>query len=833
MKKITHLKSLSFLIAFLSVVSFGFGQTILSAGDIAITGFNSDDPDEFSFVLLTDITNTTTINFTDNGWFSSGSFRNNEGTVTWTADSDIACGTEIVVTGGASFSASTGTALETNAGFSLSINGDQILAYQGTDALPTFIYAVHFDGTGWSTDATNPNTSAIPAGLTNGTNAVAINETDNGTYDCNTTSDFSAVLTAVSNNTNWTPSGTALTLGDCYYSCDTCSGGTVTWNGTWSGTPSSTTQVIIANDYDTSIGGVELQVSFSACSLKIENGATLNIANNDYVEVENALTIESGCFITVQPYGAFVQNNDTSTNSIYGSISVVKKTSDLNVWYEYTYWSSPVSGETIGGGLSDSEVSRRYLFNSQNFLDATAETGNNNDVLAGQDDVDDNGDDWQWLNGAAVMQPGVGYTATHSEAFFTGPPMSSPPYQFDYTFEGPFNNGVINVPVYRNDSETADNNWNLIGNPYPSAIDADLFLAANSNIATDVVTSKSINGAIFLWSQNTLPSSTANGNEPINFSNDDYAIINAVGENPGGDGVTPSRFIPSGQGFFVSMSNSAPATLVSGDVHTADVTFNNSMRMVDGTSNSQFFKNSNTKEKSTASLFNKLGFSLTSDNGVFNQILIGYVNNASDGDDGIAYDTPKYPTQGAALYSTIDNSNKKLAIQGKATNSLNEDEIINLGFTTYIDVATLYTLSIAQLQGDFLTNSPVYLKDNLFNKVHDLTICDYTFTSDVGEFNSRFEIAFSAAALSTENAVLDSKSLRIVDLDNNHVQFNVSENLSIKTINIYDLLGRQLYNLEGNSSSETYMLSNLNDAIYVAKVELSNGSIITKKAIKK
>ena len=110
---------------------------------------------------------------------------------------------------------------------------------------------------------------------------------------------------------------------------------------------------------------------------------------------------------------------------------------------------------------------------------------------------------------------------------------------------------------------------------------------------------------------------------------------------------------------------------------------------------------------------------------------------------------------------------------------------------------------------------------------------DYTFTSQVGEFNSRFEIVFSANALSTEDVILDSKVLKIIGLDNDRVQFNVSNNLSIKTVTIFDLLGRQLYRFKATNPSETYKLSNLSSAVFIAKVELSNGAIITKKAIKK
>ena len=601
-----------------------------------------------------------------------------------------------------------------------------------------------------------------------------------------------------------------------------CVGTTVTWNGTvWTPIPPViTSNVIINGDYNTFTDG-----SFSACSLTVNSGFTLDIADNTYVEVENDATVQTGATIMVQPYGAFVQNNDSGTVTNNGLIRVVKTTAPLNAWYEYTYWSSPVSNITVDNGLFGSDPSRRFVYNGLNYLDAMQETANNNTLVAGQDDIDDNGDDWLWVNGSSPMQPGIGYAATHNETFFTGPPMSSPPYQFDYIFEGDFNNGVCDIPVYRNDFELYDNNWNLIGNPYPSAIDADLFLAANNNIE----------GAISLWSQNTAPSSTANGNEQLNFSDADYAVINGSGESAGGDGLMPNRFIPSGQAFFVSMSNSAPtATLVSGDIYTANVTFNNSMRVFGATDNSQFFKSSSSKNKTTSNS-NKIWIDLTSDNGVFNQILVAYVDGATNNDDGAYFDARKIvaPTAYAALYSTIENSDKKFVIQGKATNSLNADEVINLGFSTNIDVATLYTLSIAQFEGDFLNNNPVFLKDNLLNTVHELSASDYTFTSETGVFNERFEVMFSAASLSTNVLALNSKSLKIIELENDDVQFTTSDNLNIKTVNIFDLLGRQLHSFKGNNASEIYSLSNLSSSVFIAKVELSNGAVITKKAVKK
>jgi hypothetical protein len=810
--KIAYIKSITFLITFFGVLTFGYGQTTLTAGDIAITGFNADNPDQFAFVLLTDILNTTEIKFTDNGQQTIDYNINDEGIVTWTATTDLNCGTEIIIedTGSNTYSASFGTATETGAGFALSTEGDQILAYQGPDITPAFIYAVTFDSTGWL-DADNTQTTTLPSGLTDGTTAINLSEADNAIYNCTFNNNESLILAGISNIVYWTTTdGTgnqSLTLGGCTYTCAVaCSGATVTWNGVWSATPDLTTPVIIAANYNTANGGNE--ISFSACSLTVNAGFTLRVDNGDFIEIQTNIVADGD--ITVETQGAVVQIDDSGTVTGAGDITVIKTTAPLNAWYEYTYWSSPVTGETIGTALSDADSNRRFWFNASNFQDTTMETGNNNVQVPGQDDIDDNGNDWQLAAGADIMISGVGYAATHSQAAFVFVGVG-----YDYTFNGSFNNGVFDVPAVRNDVETADTNWNFIGNPYPSAIDIDAFF--NINVFT-LNASGLLDGTVYLWSQNTPPDANTNGNEGQNFAQSDYATINGTGENAGGDGLTPNRFIPSGQGFFVSFSDAQAA-------NTGNVIFNNSMRVTGN--NDQFFRASN------SNLDNKLWLNLTSDNGVFNQALVGYVNGATNNYDGTYYDAPRNLSTGAAaiLYTIIEDNNKKFAIQGKSVNSLTEDEVIPVGFKTTIEVATLYKFSIAQFEGEFLNNNTIYLKDNLLNSLNDLKASDYNFTSEVGEFNNRFEIVFNENALSLGEHTINNDSLSIIKLNNGDVQFILSSHLELKSIEVIDLLGRTLYSLQANGNSTTYNLSNLSQAPCIAKVKLSNGVVITKKIV--
>ncbi|WP_345273248.1 hypothetical protein [Flaviramulus aquimarinus] len=567
---------------------------------------------------------------------------------------------------------------------------------------------------------------------------------------------------------------------------------TTTWTaGAWdNGTPTIGINAIIDDNYTTDA----TNGSFSACSLTV-NG-TLRVDDGYFVEVENDVTVNGN--LIVESKGSFVQNNAGGTFTILsgGSSSVNKVTAVKQNWYYYTYWSSPVSGETIADAFPNTDTDRRFWFNAANFLDTDA------------DDIDDNGDDWTVAAGTDIMQSGVGYAATSGQ-------LGIYPSTDIATFIGPFNTGNITTDISYDAINTLGS-WNFIGNPYPSAIDFEAFQLANASV---------IGGVAYFWSQASPPDNANPGNEGQNFNQNDYALYSVgLGAGVAGGGPdTPTQYIPSGQGFFVEGN----------DNNT--VTFTNAMRKADATSNSQFFKNPNSKKNNSNSVDNKLWVNLTSNNGAFNQILIGYVNGATNADDGSYYDARKIVSQSAhtVLYSTIENSNKKYVIQGKDINSINENEIIKIGFKTNINVSTTYTLSIPQLEGDFLNNNTIYLKDKLLNTLHSLSTSDYAFTSETGEFSNRFEIVFNQASLSTDEIALNSKSLKISELEDNNVQFTTADNLSIKTVDIYDLLGRQLYRFKGNNNVETYKLSNLNNSIFIAKVELSNGTIITKKSVKR
>ncbi len=175
-----------------------------SAGEIAFVSFQSDDPDSFSWVSLVPIPGGTTILFTDNGW-NGTAFRTNEGVLTWTAPAGgVPAGTVVTITGGATASIGTVTSSGT---YALSTAGDQLFAFKGTLASPTFIAGINFGGTGWDDTAASTNSSALPAALTNGSNAVAVGNQDNGRFNCSDGSVMGNIATigsTINTATNWT-----------------------------------------------------------------------------------------------------------------------------------------------------------------------------------------------------------------------------------------------------------------------------------------------------------------------------------------------------------------------------------------------------------------------------------------------------------------------------------------------------------------------------------------------------------------------------------------------------------------------------------------------------
>ena len=708
------------------ITTISYSQTTLSAGDIAILQYNSDgSPEVIKFIALRSMESGTTINFTDNGWRSDNTFRANEGIDVWTAASNISCGDIITFT-------------LTN--IALNANGDQILAYQGLSTSPTFIFAINNQGAAvWQADATNPSTSALPTGLTNGTNAIALTEIDNAMYDSSTlVGTKSAILSAICTNANWGGSNTVTQTFTNTFTSET------TWTTSWSNpSPQNYFTAIIDGDYDTTTDG-----NFSACEIQINATRTLTVNSGGTVTVENGIA-NSGTII-VEDNGSFVQETADGPNT-GTTYTVERQSTSQEEEGNYTYWSSPLASSTLAE-VATAERYYSFTASSQTWVAATSGTS---------------------------MTPGLGYINTGDSGL-------TYPNTYTASFTGSaFNNGDISVTLGFTADADPDTDWNLLGNPYPSAIDADAFIADNT----------AIGGTLYFWTHNTLDSAGDN-------TQDDYVLWNGSGGIGSCTGCTaPDGNIASGQGFFAQALSAGSAT------------FTNSMR-VSG-SNSLFYKGSKKAIEK-----DRVWLNLTTENS-FSQTLIAFLENATDGVDRI-YDGLRLDGGNAInFYSILDNEN--YGIQGKS--SLKKKEAIPLGFST--TKTGEFKIDIDHIEG-VLKNSKITLIDNLLNTKQRLDKAPYAFNvTSVGVFNSRFELLIK----SKKKDISKNKKPKVRLAQN---ILSIRSDINIRKVTVYNLLGVLLYEKNLNSKEHQINLNKVyNSQILILKILQNNGEVVTTKTINK
>jgi len=220
----------------------GLAQTTLAVGDLAFTGLNANGNtttgDTIAFVLLANVTASTTISFSDRG-YNGGSYQpagTSEGCVTWTVGTALAAGTEVVIGGLSSYTFNpttrtkvvNGTVAVTDgtlsAGLNLSNIGDQVIAFQGgsgviSNAGVTNLAGMHYfnctagstTSGAWDTGCSSVSSSGMPPGLTGGTNAIWLTGVYvNARYDCSNGSNFTTaaqVRAAVIDPTKWLKTG--------------------------------------------------------------------------------------------------------------------------------------------------------------------------------------------------------------------------------------------------------------------------------------------------------------------------------------------------------------------------------------------------------------------------------------------------------------------------------------------------------------------------------------------------------------------------------------------------------------------------------------------------
>lgn len=526
-----------------------------------------------------------------------------------------------------------------------------------------------------------------------------------------------------------------------------------------------------------------------ACSCLVTSGVVI-IPTGKTLKLGGVLTVSGGS-ITFKNNASLLQTNYSGANS--GPIKYERETT-VNRNTDFTYWSSPVVGQTLYNTSPLTLASQYFSFN------ATTNSWNRETATT------------------KVMTPGIGYIIRGSETHNT----SNSKATDIAVFQGQPNNGNITVPIAFTDPVYGTSN--LIGNPYPSAIYADKFLVANSTV---------IDGTLYFWTHNTaiqlstaivLPAQAGTG--ALTYTSDDYASYNGVG---GVSALIAISGVPLLNNSNIPNGNIAAGTsFFTTGIVAGNATFTNDMRidyLGKTLNNSQFFKISTAKAKTAVTLEkDRIWLNLSNNEGAFKQMLVGYVTDATnDYDsrfDGESLDGNDY----IDFYSVLQNKN--LVIQGRVL-PFDENDTVPLGFRSTI--AGDFTINIDQVDG-LLTDQAVFIEDKLTNTITDLKSGNYTFNTAVGTFNDRLILLYTSKTLGTKDFTSNENKV-LISIKNKQIKVKSFAKI-IDKVTIYDLLGRQIYQKNDLNSNELSIADlGVSHQVLVVKTTLQNGKIVSDKII--
>jgi Bacterial Ig-like domain (group 2)/GDSL-like Lipase/Acylhydrolase family len=552
----------------------------------------------------------------------------------------------------------------------------------------------------------------------------------------------------------------------------------VVYNGSWSSTPDATSAIDIQSDYT-------MASNFEACSVTVSGNAVLTVNEGVTLTVNGQVSVAGTGGMIIQNNGALLQTQDIVNT---GAITFHKSSNPLHR-LDYTLWSAPITGQTLRQFSLGTSNNRFYVY-------AYDTAGNGAAYEEAYWPVEPITTYFAPAKAYLIRMPNsitspvTGSAGTTSVAnYISG--------EGDYIYDGTFN-GVPNNGSYNPELSQQGNRYTAVGNPYPSPISLSAFLTNNSTkLAADT--------GIWFWrKRNGSASSYVTLNlsglavDPDNGSSIDEDL-SAFYANAAQNG---SWLIAPGQGFLVqAKAGLAEPTL----------SFTNSMRRA--TPGAQAFF------RQAADTASRYWLNMNAENGSGSQALVAYIDEATLGLD-YGYDSKTF-TSGISLYSVA--AENKLTIQARP--EFEVSDVVPMGFTA--PAAGTYTITLDHMDGIFANGQTIYLKDLQEGITRNLNLGNYTFTTEAGTFEGRFEVHYQTAALGIE---LQTKNAFTAWAKNKVISIEASE--VIANVALYDITGRLIYqNPAVNSTAFATATLAVARQVVIVKVTLANGATVAKKLI--
>ncbi len=542
-----------------------------------------------------------------------------------------------------------------------------------------------------------------------------------------------------------------------------------------------------------------------AGTLSVLNGATLTITSVNTISVTDWVKVEpTGNFI-IEDSSSLIQVTNVTNNINIGNITYKRNASLRKL--DYVYWSSPVAGFNVSNIASPLTAGAIYKWNTT-VANSNGGWGN-----------------WEPATGN-IMTPAKGYIASGPSSF-----SSTVNTTLNGVFNGVPNNGVITIPIYRGIDQNTNyhvgnngieitnfsDNWNLLGNPYPSSIRGSQFLLDNST---------KLEGQIRLWTHGTLPAlipSPFYGTYMYNYTPQDYFTYNFTGTTccPTAD---VDLFIGAGQGFFVTMKDGAAGSDIA--------TFNNTLRN-NTYNNTIFYKSGNATVNSSNNNVNdlernRIWLDIIDPNNQTDRTLVGYVEGATMGRDSF-FDAGTITTGTLAIYSLINK--EKYSIQGRSL-PFNPNDIVPIGVS--VPIQGNYTIAIGAVDGLFENISrEIYLEDTKTGIIQNLRQGPYVVNLLAGTFSDRFKLRYKYPRSHREDKNAGSiNDYDVIATSSNGQLIVKSSYEDIQEITVYDTLGRQLFEIN-NIENKGYISSNITTSqqTLIVKIKLEDGTLVERKVV--
>jgi hypothetical protein len=535
--------------------------------------------------------------------------------------------------------------------------------------------------------------------------------------------------------------------------------------------------------------------------------------------------------------------------------------------FNYNYWSSsvgPITGntgtrgigisstnanQTISGILNDGTTSSAYtgLTFDTAYTAADSNTPTTPRTLSTywmytfygpQDDYYA----WTSIDETSSLLPGEGFTMKGTSGSITIATNQN------YVFKGLPNNGDITLPLDKSSGDVE----RLIGNPYPSAIDAADFILDNLSVADGGNNAVNvINGALYFWDHFGEENSHylrdyVGGYATYNLTGGTAAISNDVlinnTSNAGGPALgtkIPGQYIPVNQGFFVStaldghFNDNDPAAAIT-NVVGGNIVFKNSQRVfvTEQDVESTFLRTLGKKELKSINRSSKevveqssIRIIYDSPKGYHRQLLLGVNNIASKGFD-LGYDAFMVDVNEEDMYWNINSG--KFVIQG--VDALNNTQEFPLGLV--VAENGVISIRIEELK-NINPSMSIYVKDKETEETFKINNEVFNLNLETGIYNDRFSLVFQQeATVESSETEINDGLLAYYDSNVSKIKIVNTNDIDLNNLAIYNLAGQEISIHNINTSTNEIAIS-VSDGVYLLKFNSLSHGIINKKIIVK